>query len=103
MGSEMCIRDRGSTLSLESSSNEQPRLTRRQRRLQNYLANRYPEWGSKSSRKLNDDDKSSRKLNDDEAWVTDDIAGSSENDWYDERPAKQQRCDSDQSETSKDL
>ncbi len=43
------------------------------------------------------------KLNDDEAWVTEDIAGSSENGWDDERPAKQQRCDSDQSETSKDL
>jgi hypothetical protein len=84
---------KGRNLCLESSSNEQPRLTRRQRRLQNYLANRYPEWGSKSSRKPNDD----------EAWVTDDIAGSSENGWDDERPAKQQRCDSDQSETSKDL
>ena len=77
---------KGKSLSLESSSNDQPRLTRRQKRVQTYLANRYSEWGSKSSRKLKEN----------ETCVTEDIAESFKNDWSNERPAKQLRGDSDQ-------
>jgi hypothetical protein len=35
----------GTSLSSESSSADMPRLSRRQQRVQQYLANRYPEWG----------------------------------------------------------
>jgi hypothetical protein len=80
---------KGTTLTLASTPNGKPKLTRRQKRLQNYLANRYPEWGSMS---LNN---TARKWEENETWATNDTAESFEDGWNDERPAKQQRYDSD--------
>jgi hypothetical protein len=81
---------KGSSLTLESSSNDQSRLTRRQQRLQIYLANRYPEWGRKSSYAM------ATELDEGETWVTKDAADNLANGWDDERPTKQQKLGSDQ-------
>jgi hypothetical protein len=81
---------KGTTLTLASSSEGKPKFTRRQKRLQYYLAHRYPEWGRMS---LNI---TARKREENETWATNDTAESFEDGWDDERPAKQQRFDGDQ-------
>jgi hypothetical protein len=69
---------KGRTLNMESSSNDnKPRLTRCQQRLEFYLANRHPEWGRMFSYVM----------------ATELDEGGN---WEDERPAKQQKHDSDQ-------
>ncbi len=81
---------KGTSLTLESSSNDQSCLTRRQQRLQIYLVNRYPEWGSKSLYAM------ATEIDEGETWATEDAADNFANGWDDERPAKQQKLGSDQ-------
>jgi hypothetical protein len=74
---------KGRTLDMESSTNDnKPRLTRRQQRLETYLANRYPEWGRMSSHVM------STGLNDGGIWATDNAAEDFATGWEDERPTK---------------
>ncbi len=82
---------KGKTLNMESSSNDnKSRLTRRQQRIEIYLANRHPEWGRMSSYAM------ATELNDGGNWTTGNAAVNFATGWEDERPAKQQKHDSDQ-------
>ena len=88
---------KGFTLDIGSSgNNDKPRLTRRQQRLENYLANRHPEWGRMSSHVM------STGLNDGGIWATDNAAEDFATGWEDERPTKQQKLNSNKLNTSKD-